>query len=130
RADDRRRSGLRSRAPALAARRVDLDGNLGLDTLQRVLEGQVDGRLDVGAPQTPLAAATRAAPPAAAEQPPEDVAEVPDVEVGTEVDVAPAEPARTAVGAEGVVLLPLLGIGEEVVGGLDVLEALLGLGVL
>src|SRR5207253_1835344 len=64
---------------------------------------------------------------AAAEQIPEQVAEIAEV---AEVDVEPAGSARTADASvrrsEAVVLLPLLGIGEDVVRRLDLLELLLG----
>ena len=121
-ADDRGSSGLCAGAAALAARRVHLDGNLRLHALERVLEGEVDDRLDVGAAHPGrLSPAAPAAP--GAEDPAEDVAEIADVEVA-EVEVAASE-ARRAVGAEGVVLLALVGVGQEVVGRLDVLEPLL-----
>src|SRR5262249_27765148 len=68
--------------------------------------------------------------PSAAEQPAEEVAEITEVEVA-EVDVAEAAgAARPAVGrAERVVGLALLVVREHVVGGLDLLEPLLGLAV-
>src|SRR5207342_3462114 len=49
RADDRRGARLRAGAAALAARRVELDRDLRLDALERVLEREGDARLDVGA---------------------------------------------------------------------------------
>src|SRR5207249_627780 len=109
RADDRRRPRLRARAAALAARRVDLDRDLRLDPLERVLEGQVDDRLDVGAARRlPLGAGAAAA----AEEPAEEVAQVADVEVEVRAAVEPRRTVRT----EGVVLLALVRVGEQVVG--------------
>src|SRR6185369_15302806 len=55
-------------------------------------------------------------------------AEVVDVEVA-EVDVAALEAAATVCRAEAVVLLALLGVREQVVRALDLLEPLLGRGV-
>src|SRR5205085_6455033 len=125
RADRRRGAGLRARAAALAASSVDLDRDLGLDAAQRVLEREVDHRLEVGSAHPALGARPRAAAaPAAAEEPAEQVAEIADVEV----EARAAEPAgpRHPIRAEGVVLLPLLRVGEEVVGVLHLLEPLLG----
>ena len=95
-----------------------------LEALERVLERDPHLDLDVRPALAALrAAAAAAAAASAAEEPAEDVAEV---EVA-EVDVGRPRPA---VGrAEGVVLLALLGIGEDVVGLLDLLEPLLGLGI-
>src|SRR5205823_3836857 len=127
RADRRRRAGLGARAVALRAGRLQRDRDLRLHPLQRVLEREVDDDFEVvaAARLRPLSAARAAAP---AEDAPEQVAEVPEipqVEV-LEVDVASAEAAASVRGAEGVVLLPLLGIREQVVRALDLLEPLLG----
>src|SRR5256886_13339478 len=126
-ADLRRRAGLRARAVALRARRLQRDRDLRLDTLERVLEGEIDLHLDVAAA---LGAGSSAARPAAEDAAEEiaEVAEVADVEVA-EVDVAALEAAAPVRRAEGVVLLALLRIGEQVVGALDFLESLLGRGV-
>ena len=111
------------------ARRVDLDRHPHLRAREGVLEGQPHARLEVGA-----ALGLGPRPPAAAAA--EDAAELPE-QVG-EVDVLVGEAARPgttrpgaarAVGAEGVELLALLGVGEQVVGALDLLEPLLGRGV-
>src|SRR5207302_3292370 len=49
RTDDRSGSRPRSRAAAFAARRRNVNGDLRLETAQRLLEGDVDRNLDVGA---------------------------------------------------------------------------------
>src|SRR5262249_17884766 len=126
RADLRRRAGLRAGAAALAARRLDLDRHLHLDALERVLEGEAHRGLDVGAAlpgrlPRPARAATAAAP---AEEPAAEVAEVAEVEVGEARAAGPAGDAAVRR-APGVVLLALLGVGEDVVGALDLLEVLL-----
>src|SRR5207247_7877468 len=129
RADLRRRAGLRARAVALGARRLQRDRDLRLDALERVLEGEIDLHLDVAAALGAGSSAARpAAAAAAAEDAAEEIAEVADVEVA-EVDVAALEAAAPVRRAEGVVLLALLRIGEQVVGALDFLESLLGRGV-
>src|SRR5262249_62233127 len=56
------------------------------------------------------------------------VAEVPDVEALAEGEAA-VRPRPPVLRAEAVVLLPLLRVGEDVVGALDLLEALLRGGV-
>ena len=104
----------------------------GRDALEGLVEGEVELSLQVVAPLR--AGRPRGAPPAA-EQAPEEitqVAQVPDPEV---------EPARTSAtrtgegvgaGTEGADLVVLLALGrvpEHVVGGRDVLEAILGSGV-
>ena len=66
---------------------------------------------------------------AASEHPSEEIAQVPEVE-RARVEVRPAAgPALRATvgGAEGVVLLPLLDVGEDVICALDLLELRLGL---
>src|SRR5205807_1627212 len=75
---------------------------------------KIDGGLEVVAAHAP-SLLPRATAASAAEEPAEDVAEVAEVEVAAEVEVGAAE-ARAAVRAEPVVLLALLGVGEEVVG--------------
>src|SRR5437879_7512987 len=107
---------------ALRARGLQRDGNLGLDPLERILEREVDLDLEIAAP---LGARLRSSPAAVAEEASEEIAEVVDVEVA-EVDVAALRASPPIRGAEGVVLLALLGIRENVVGALDLLEALLG----
>ena len=101
---------------------LDVDRNANRHARERVLEGQIDRRLEV-APSLPARLASGVA--AATEQVPEQVAEVEvDVAEGVRVEpVAGGEPALTAL----VVLLPLLGVAEHVVGALDLLEAILGL---
>src|SRR5207237_4001200 len=70
---------------------------------------------------------TAAAGAAAAEQVPEQVAEIAEVpEVDVEAAGAAACAGPSVRGAEAVVLLPLLRVGEDVVGGLHLLELLLG----
>src|SRR5262249_35106148 len=96
--------------------------------LQRIVEREVDDDLEVVAASClrPLGAATRTTAPA--EHAAEQVAEIPEiakVEV-LEIDVPAREAAAAVRGAEGVVLLTLLGIREQVVRALDFLETLLG----
>ena len=106
--------------------------------MQRILEGDADGHLQVGAALGRLpAAAARGAP----EQVREDVAEVAHLELSVALrEDARVEPlgaalsgAEAAARAEGaqpahlVVLLALLEIGERLVGDADLLEALLSL---
>src|SRR5262249_16308636 len=124
--DDRHRPRLRAGSAALAACGRHLDRDLRLEPAQRILEGHVDGHVDVGAALglTPLRARA-----AAVEEVPEDVAESPEVvdgEVAAAAEVTRIE-ARAAVrGAERVVLLALLRVGEDVVRVLHFLELLLG----
>ena len=125
RADLGCRSGLATRAAALAAGGLGLDRDLGLDSAQRVLEGEVDLGLEVGATAGPLARLTAAEDVAEAS---EEVRDVAEVEVEVPAAAAAAGKSGAPVGrAEGVVLLALLGVREHVVGALDLLEALLGL---
>ena len=127
RTDDRRRPRLRARAAADVAARLEAHRERRLDALERVLERQGDLDLDVRAP---LAARLpgRPAAHAAAEQPAEQVAEVAELaEVERDALAARAE-AHTAVRRAVVVVgLALLRVGEDVVGGLQLLEALLRL---
>src|SRR5439155_15662467 len=108
-AERRRGPGLRARAAALAAGRLELDRDLGLDPVQRVLEREADFDFEVAAA---LAALLLGATPAAQvrEEPAEDVAEIAqiaDVEALAEGEAAAR--ARPAVcRAEAVVLLSLL----------------------
>src|SRR6266516_798699 len=128
--DDRRRSGLRSRAAARAAACLELDRNLHLSALERVLERDVHLDFEVGSALAALLGAPPASCAAASEEAAEDVAEITEVaqvEVAGEVVVAALEarPAAPVRRPERVVLLALLRVGENVVGGLDLLEALL-----
>jgi hypothetical protein len=75
---------------ALGARRLELDGDLHLHSLERVVERQVHVRLDVVAALAALAL-LRPSAAAAAEEPAEQVADVSEV---AEVEVEPAA-ART-----------------------------------
>src|SRR5439155_16060999 len=118
----RRGSRLRARAGALAAGGLELDRNLGLDPAQRVVEREVDLYLQVAPAPTPLLLLR---PPAAAEEPAEDVAEVAEISEVEPLVGEAAGPGPPVLGAEAIVLLPLLGVGEHVVGGLHLLEALL-----
>src|SRR5688572_17818810 len=109
RADDGRRSRLGAGARADGAHRLGLDGDAHLDALQRVLERDAHVRLEVVAAQR-LPPARTAGSPAAAEHPPEEVAQVPEVEL-LKADVAgAARESAWAARAERVVLLPLLGV--------------------
>src|SRR6185503_15001681 len=118
----------RSGAAALRARDRQLDGHLRLGSAQRVIERETHLGLDVGATHRLLPRTTSggAAAEDVAEASPEDVAEVEVAEV--DVDAAWARPRRAAAvrRAEAVVCLPLLGVREDVVRGLHLLEALLG----
>src|SRR5439155_11830765 len=97
--------------------------------LDRIREREVDPDLEVVPSLAALLLLLPATAAAAAEAPAEDVAEIaeiPEVEpLGREVE-APARPAAAVRRAEGVVLLALLGVGEDVVSRLHFLEALLG----
>src|SRR5581483_3016618 len=126
RADGRRCTGLRARAVADLAGALEADGQRRLHTPERVLEGERDLDLDVRAAlPAPTAPSAAHAP---AEQAAEQVAEVAELaEVEGDAFAARAEadaPVRRAV---GVVRPPLVRVGEDVVGGLQLLEALLGL---
>src|SRR5436190_1824387 len=90
-AQRRRGPGLRARAAAFAARGLELDRDLRLDPVQRVLEREPDLDLDVAAPLAALLL-LRATPAAhVREEAAEDVAEiaqVADVEALAEVEAA------------------------------------------
>ena len=91
--------------------------------MHRVLEGQVQLRLHVGAPLGPAGSRR---PAAAAEEAPEEVAQVAHVLHAERAAARRAEAtAHRAVPADLVVLLALLGVAEHVVGRADLLEALL-----
>ena len=122
----RRRARARPRAAADVAGRLDLDGNAHLDALEGVVERDADARLEIGA-----ALGTRAAParwprpknepklPSRSERSPRST-----FSKRAPPGPKPCGPPRARL-AEAVVRLPLLVIGEHVVGGLDVLEPLL-----
>ena len=105
---------------------LDLDGHADLHALERVLERDADARLEVGAPLGLRSPRPLAAPEERAEVA-EQVGEVAEIDVlgsGRRPDrTRPA--ARGRCRAEAVVRLALLGVREDVVGGLDVLEPLL-----
>src|SRR5919106_1229234 len=129
--DDRSRPRLRARAVAGRTGRLELDRDLRRQAFEGVLEGEVDRHLDVGAP-LPARTSVRGGAPAAhpSEEPAEQVAQIPEVaDVARPLEVAAAR--RAGPGEEArpdlVVLLALLRIGEDVVGALDLLEALLRL---
>ena len=94
RTDDRGRSRLGAGAAALTTGRRHLDGNLRLETTQRVLERQPDRNLDVGA-------ALRLRPSPArlptVEDPAEQIAEVAEV---VDREVAAAPPKLTSPGSK------------------------------
>ena len=120
RADDRRRPGLGARAAARVARGLHLGAHRHLDALQRVLERDVHLGLEVGAAlglgrALPAEAAARAA----AEEAAEEIAEVEVLELRSATAAEGPAPVRRP---ELVVLRALLGIGEHVVGALDLLE--------
>src|SRR6202000_1407185 len=89
----------------------------------RVLEGQVQRRLHVGAALRPALGARAAAAP---EQAPEEVAQVAHVLHAERAAPRRAEAADGARRAPLVVLLALLGVAQHVVGRAALLEALLG----
>src|SRR5205823_3848837 len=118
RTDHRRRSRLRTRAATLTAGGRYLDRNLRLEPAQRVLERHVDGDLDVG---TTLRLSALRARAAAVEQAAEEVPEIAEVgervvATSAEVEVTRVESRTPVRGAERVVLLPLLRVGQDVVG--------------
>ena len=132
RAGVRRRA--RRRTAAAAVRAAHLLGHVDRrrDAVHRVLERQVELRLHVGAALRP--ALGRARPAAAStEETPEEVAQVAHVlhaEGATATATGDAtEAADRPAGADLVVLLALLGVADDVVGGADLLEALLRAGV-
>ena len=141
RADLRRRAGLGARAAAGRTRLRRRDAQRDLRAGDRLLEGDRDRRLQVGAAlgaRTGRAAAgaparagtARGATAAAAEQVGEDVLEATEVARGEPAGrAARAATAAHPEHAAAVELLALLGVADDVVGRLDLLEALLGLGV-
>ena len=126
RAHRRRRSGLRARAAAGRAGRRDRHGDRHLRALHRLVERNVDLGLEVAAALRPVARAPPGAGRAGAEQVGEDV---PDPAEAAESGCARPERARVEAAedpATRVVLLALLGVGQDRVGLLDLLEPLLG----
>jgi hypothetical protein len=116
---------------------LDRDGHGALDVLgERAGPGAAEAaaRPAHAAAEEVLEAdgAAAAAAPAAAEQLLEEVGEVPGVEAAADVAGVPAagrRRGRRPVGAVGVVDLALLGVGEHLVGLVDVLEDVGGLRV-
>src|SRR5204863_576196 len=127
------RPGLRAGAVTRRARGAGRDRQRDLRAVHRLRERDRDLGLEVAAALLARAARTSSARPAgtpAAEQVGQDVAEAADVE--PEAGALAAGGAATAAHAEHratVVLLALVRVAHDVVGGLDLLEALLGLGV-
>ena len=105
----------------------DLDGDAHLHALERVLEGDANARLEIVAARR-AAALRRGA--RAAEHPAEEIAEVAEVELlearrrlrRRRRPETPARPRRRTCRTCSA----LLGVGEQVVGGLHLLELLLG----
>ena len=126
RTGDRRRAGLGARAGARMAGGLDLGAHRHLNTLQRVLEGDVHLGLEIGAALRCKSCSLRPRcrrTAAASEEAAEEIAEIAQVEV---LELRPAGAAHRAAAvrrAERVVGLALLGVGEDVVGALDLLEA-------
>src|SRR5205823_7104446 len=104
--------------------RVDYDIPLGAE--RRLLERQRDRREEVRASLHPRPAAGRGAPPAPEATTEEHVEQVAHVAEGEEVSGSGRDPLR----AEQVVLAAALRILEDVVRRGDLLESMLGLGVL
>ena len=126
RADAGRRARLSTRAAADVACGLDVDGHADLDALERVLEGDADARLQVCAALGPWASGSARAAPEERAEVAEQVGEVAEVDV---LEAPASGEALRAVLAKPVVRLALLGVREDVVGALDVLEPLLGRGV-
>ncbi len=121
RTDDRRCARLGPGAAAGVAGRLHVRSDRHLHACERILEGDVDVGLEVGAafrlrPAPRPATATGAA----AEEPAEEIAEVEVLKLRSPKALRTRPAVRRA---EGVVGLPLLGIREDVVGALDLLEA-------
>src|SRR4051794_3695750 len=131
RADLRRGSRPGAGAAARRARRVGRDGHRHLGALDRLLERQRDGRLQILAALGDRLGA-RGAPAAGVEDARQDVRERAEVRGAARraARAAPAERIGAGEHAAAVVLLALLGIAQDVVGLGDLLEAVLGSGVL
>ena len=126
-AHDGHRAGLGARAAARLAVRRHLDGHLRRDALEGVLEREVDDSLDVTASAAaPIATATLSSASEHAAEQISQVEHVAQVAEGARVEARAALAAGEHAGAELVVLLALLRVAEDVVGGRDLLEALLG----
>ena len=123
RARARRGSGLGAAAAADVAGGLDLHRNADLNARERVLEGDPNARLEIGAPLGPRSAGTLATTEEGAEAA-EEVRQVAEVDVLEARATGPEGPCR-ALRPEAVVRLSLLRVGEDVVGGLHVLEPLL-----
>src|SRR5204863_7184318 len=125
RADRRLRAGLGARAVAGGARRRQAHADGHLRALHRLLERDVDIRFEIS-PALGTRSAARAGA-AGAEQVGEDVA---DPAEAAEAATAAAEGVRVEARAEDpaarVVALALVGVGQDGVRLLDLLEALLG----
>src|SRR5829696_6049836 len=125
------RHGARLRPGAMAGRagRRERDGHRHLRALHRLLERDVDLGLEVAAALGPRRTA-RAAPTAGAEEIGQDVAEASEAAAAAPGPEATATAAAREAAAEdaapGVVLLALIGVRQDRVGGLHLLEALLG----
>ena len=122
RADGRARARLGAGPVAGRAGRRHGNGDRDLAALHRLLEGQADLGLEV-APALGLRTRLAASPHGPAEQVGQDVAEAAEAAAelaGVEALAAGEDDAAL------VVLLALVGIADYVVGGLDLLEALLG----
>jgi hypothetical protein len=121
----RRAAGLDALAGALGAGLVLLEGDLALEPEDRLLEleGEVDPQ--VGAPLDPLTLA------GAGGGPEERLEQVLDTDPAAPPEGAAADPAVDAEVAEAVVGRTLLAVGQDLVGLLDLLEAVgrAGLGV-
>src|SRR5207302_1557102 len=115
-------------ASADVARALEAHRQRRFDALQRVLERERDLHLDVGAALPALLLPAASAHATAAEQPAGQVAEVAELaEIERHALPAGAEADTAVRRAVLVVRLALLRVGEDVVGGLQLLEPLLGL---
>jgi hypothetical protein len=104
---------------------LDLDRDADLRAPERILEGDPNVRLEVVPAHRPTARAPASAAEHAAEEIPE-IREVELLEVHAAHVLAAAGKAASPRRAEGVVGTPLLGVREDVVCGLDLLEPILG----